>query len=32
VRIDLGAGASSAVIYGSDLSTEYVVNNSEYTT
>jgi len=32
VRIDLAAGPGSAVIYGSDLSTEYVLNNSEYTT
>lgn len=32
VRIDLAGGPGSAVIYGSDLSTEYVVNNSEYTT
>jgi glutamate N-acetyltransferase/amino-acid N-acetyltransferase len=32
VRIDLAAGPASAVIYGSDLSTEYVLNNSEYTT
>jgi glutamate N-acetyltransferase / amino-acid N-acetyltransferase len=32
VRIDLGSGPASAVIYGSDLSTQYVLNNSEYTT
>ena len=32
VRIDLRAGTESAVIYGSDLSTQYVLNNSEYTT
>ena len=32
VRIDLRAGGESAVIYGSDLSTRYVLNNSEYTT
>jgi glutamate N-acetyltransferase / amino-acid N-acetyltransferase len=32
VRIDLGAGPAAAIIYGSDLSTEYVLNNSEYTT
>ncbi len=32
VRIDLASGPASAVIYGSDLSTQYVLNNSEYTT
>jgi glutamate N-acetyltransferase/amino-acid N-acetyltransferase len=32
VRIDLASGPGSAVIYGSDLSTQYVLNNSEYTT
>jgi glutamate N-acetyltransferase/amino-acid N-acetyltransferase len=32
VRIDLGLGAGTATIWGSDLSAAYVIENSEYTT
>ncbi len=32
VRIDLGLGAAAATIWGSDLSTDYVIANAEYTT
>jgi glutamate N-acetyltransferase / amino-acid N-acetyltransferase len=32
VRIDLGLGGGHAVVYGSDLSTDYVRANAEYTT
>jgi glutamate N-acetyltransferase/amino-acid N-acetyltransferase len=32
VRIDLGLGAGYAVVYGSDLSADYVRANAEYTT
>jgi len=32
VRIDLGIGSASAVVYGSDLSADYVRANAEYST